>query len=58
MGRMLAGDYLEGSIKPISREAVNKFKEYALILKNKGEFLKDIKNNTVENNEEENQEYF
>jgi|688.fasta_scaffold162101_1 hypothetical protein len=36
MGRMLAGEYLEGFIKPITREAVNKFKEYALILKNKG----------------------
>ena len=40
-GRMLGGEFLEGSIEPITREAVKIFKEYAVILKNRAEFLKE-----------------
>lgn len=35
-------------IRPASREAVNKFKEYAVFLKNKGEFVKRDAKETLE----------
>lgn len=39
-GKLLTADFLEGMIRPVTREAVKSFKEYTAILKNRGEFLK------------------
>jgi hypothetical protein len=47
-GKMLMGDYLEGMIRPATRDAANRFKEYAVFLKNKGEFVKKEPKEAIE----------
>ena len=55
-GKLLMGDYLEGIIRPVNREAVNKFKEYAVFLKNKGEFMKRDSKETLETSKKKQEE--
>lgn len=40
-GKLLDKEHLEGTISYISAEGARSFKEYAILLKNQGEFLKE-----------------